>query len=73
MDTIDLRYYNYHINVRPRHVTRNVIPYYDLTIVLGGVLLYVDRGETVELKAGDFILIRPGEYRQRLDSEPLSE
>ena len=73
MDTINLRYYNHHINVRPRHVTRNVIPYYDLTIVLGGVLLYVDRGETVELKAGDFILIRPGEYRQRLDSEPLSE
>jgi len=73
MDSITLRYYHHHFDVRPVHVTRRIISYYDLTIVLSGVLFYVDRGVTVELKAGDFILIRPGEYRQRLDSEIVSE
>ena len=76
MDPIKLRYYNHHFDVHPRHVGRGVVRYYDLTIVLGGALYYVDSGVavgTVELKAGDFILIRPGEYRQRLDSEPVSE
>lgn len=73
MDPITVRYYHHHFDVRPIHVTRRPIPYYDLTIVLSGVLFYVDRGVTVGIKAGDFILIRPGEYRQRLDSDVVSE
>ena len=73
MEPITLSYYNHHFDVCPRHVTRRAIRYYDLTIVLRGVLYYVDRGATVELGAGDFILIRPGEVRQRLDSTLVSE
>ena len=76
MDPITLRYYNHHFGVHPRHVRRSVIPYYDLTMVLGGALYYADSGAAsgrIELTAGDFILIRPGEYRQRLDSETVSE
>ncbi|MBP5610548.1 MAG: helix-turn-helix transcriptional regulator [Clostridia bacterium] len=73
MEPITLSYYNHHFDVCPRHVTRRAIRYYDLTIVLRGVLYYVDRGATVELGAGDFILIRPGEVRQRLDSTIVSE
>ena len=76
MDPIKLHYYNHHFGVHPRHVRRGRVRYYDLTIVLGGTLYYVGSGaalENVELKAGDFFLIRPGEYRQRLDSEPIAE
>ena len=73
MNEISLYYYNHNAKVKPRHITKNIIPYYDLTIVLKGALYYVYYGESVVLKPGDFILIRPGEYRQRLDSEILSE
>lgn len=73
MHEITLFYYNHNFNVKPRHIRKNVIPYYDLTIVLKGVLNYVYHDAAVALKAGDFILLRPGECRQRLDSAISSE
>ncbi|MBO4283160.1 MAG: helix-turn-helix domain-containing protein [Clostridia bacterium] len=73
MDQVTAYYYNHNVNVKPKYIRGNKIPYYDLTIVLGGVLYYVNHGATIALKAGDCILIRPGEYRQRLDSEIVSE
>ena len=74
MDHVTLLYYNHNVNVKPKHIRRGMITYYDLTIVLRGVLNYVVHDAVVALHAGDFILIRPGsEYRQRLDSEIVSE
>ncbi|MBP5429259.1 MAG: helix-turn-helix transcriptional regulator [Clostridia bacterium] len=73
MNPIQLLYFKHNINVRPRHVHRGRVTYYDLTIVLKGELHYVKKSAPVLLKAGDFILIRPGEMRQRLDSSVISE
>ena len=73
MDQVSLYYFNHRANVQPRHVSKNAIPYFDLTIVLQGVLYYVNDDRITPLNVGDFILIRPGEIRQRLDSTIPSE
>lgn len=68
MNQISLFYYKHNSNVKPTHISKRPIPYYDLTIVEKGVLYYVVNDAAVALNPGDFILMRPGEYRQRLDS-----
>lgn len=73
MNQIELLYYNHNVNVKPRHVPYGHVPYYDLTVVLKGELTYVAQNEPVPLKEGDFILIRPGEIRRRLDGSVVSE
>ena len=74
MNPIELLYYIHNVNVKPRHIRGGIIPYYDLTIVLRGELDYrTVQGDAVTLKTGDFILIRPGEYRQRQDGAVSSE
>ncbi len=72
MNQISLIYYKHNSDVKPHHIHKARIPYYDLTIVEKGVLYYVCNDVTVALNPGDFILMRPGEYRQRLDSEVTS-
>lgn len=73
MDQIRLLYYKHNINVKPRHIRYGRVPYYDLTIVFKGELHYVRNGAALLLKAGNMILIPPGECRQRLDSLIPSE
>ena len=74
MTPITALYYSHNVNVKPKHIRRGRITYYDLTIVLRGVLNYVVHDAVVALHAGDFILLRPNsDYRQRLNSPVTSE
>lgn len=73
MTSLSLIYYKHNSNTKPTHIRKSQIDYYDLTIVLKGTLNYVFDESSVALKAGDMILIRPGEYRHRLDSGITSD
>lgn len=73
MFPISCYYYIHNVNVEPHRIKKNRISYYDLTIVLHGELDYEHDNASVKLGPGDFILIRPGEYRYRLASEIPSE
>ena len=73
MNRIDLLYYNHRSNVCPTHITKRPLYYYDLTVVLKGVLYYVCDDSVIPVKAGNMIFLRPEEYRQRLDSEEPSD
>lgn len=73
MIPITLLYYNHRSNVKPTHITKNTIPYFDITIVLNGTLYYVIDDKEVPVKAKSIIFFRPGEIRQRLDSNEVSD
>ncbi len=73
MNQITALYYRHNVNVQPRHIRKDTLGYYDLTVVKKGVLYYVCNDGIVSLKPGDIILMRPGEIRQRLDSTTYSD
>lgn len=67
MHQITLEYFNHASNATPHQIIRNMVHYYDLTIVLKGTLHYVYNDTEVTLHPGSFILFRPGDYRERLE------
>lgn len=66
-------YHYCHIKVKKSQtIAPRVIPYTDLTFVLGGRLCYTIDSQTYELEAGDAIYVRPGTLESRLGlNEPV--
>lgn len=73
MENIKLLYYSEKAGVLPSRVPKGRIRYYDLTVVQKGVLYYVLNDQTIAIKAGSFILMRPGELRHRIASDIPSD
>ena len=67
MDTFYFRYNK--ISQKPFLLETTRITYNELTIVVKGELFYLINGETVSVKAGDCLFLKPGMRRQRLKSE----
>jgi len=62
---LSLHYYKFHNESSVQEIRPAVIPYYDLTIVLSGRLLYRVNHKEVTVREGGFILMPPETRRER--------
>ena len=69
MITPTLHYYRFHQENHVEAIPASIIPYYDLTMVLGGSLEYRINNRRFSLKENDLILLPPGTKRERLKTE----
>ena len=63
MINLDLIYYKYYVKEKAKAIAPSRIPFYDLTIVMGGTLDYEINGEKITLYENDCILIPPQSLR----------
>lgn len=72
MIDLDLIYYRHNCYEKSHNMKKNVIDFFELTIVLDGEMDYIIGGERVELKSGDAVFLRRGDIRERyLITEPV--
>lgn len=69
MKDLSLFFYRHHTHGNAFEIRPSPIPYFDLTVVLGGEMTYTVNGKTVTLKEGDAVLIKSGAVRARAASE----
>ncbi len=62
---LKILYYRYHDESSVQEIRASHIPYYDLTLVLSGRLLYRINNRALTLREGAFVLMPPGSKRER--------
>ena len=65
MNGLKLIYMRHNRYATVTQISSREIVYYDLTLLLDGVLEYRINGETVQLRSGDLIFVRKGDLRER--------
>lgn len=73
MINLDLIYYKYYVKEKAKAIAPSRIPFYDLTIVMGGTLDYEINGEKITLYENDCILIPPQSLRKRFGGREETE
>ena len=62
---LSLHYYRFHSESQAEEIRPSLIPYYDLTIVLSGKLLYRVNHKEITVREGGCLLMPPGSKRER--------